>query len=211
MRGSQNAGSAVFCDKHRRAVSSSRNAQAGNEWRVKQASKASKASEEASPPRCCGRCSYPQLSLPEGFHSRHPAQRRTSAFYPVTSECGAKRVQAAVPCSPAGGWDGVFFASLPPSLWSPSSPVSLCSSLKKLKRCAETSLPSLLSTQPAGQRTGQHNTAMMPDMKKTLRACMQAFINTRSYLRFQHHSIWRSFYSFYNLYLSMITAPCKKC
>lgn len=106
MRGSQNAGSAVFCDKHRRAVSSSRNAQAGNEWRVKQASKAS---EEASPPRCCERCSYPQLSLPEGFHSRHPAQRRTSAFYPVTSECGAKRVQAAVPCSPAGGWDGFFF------------------------------------------------------------------------------------------------------
>lgn len=38
--------------------------------------------------------SYPLLLLLEGFHSRHPGQRRTSASYPVISECRGKAALA---------------------------------------------------------------------------------------------------------------------
>ncbi|MEQ2210092.1 hypothetical protein XENOCAPTIV_008336 [Xenoophorus captivus] len=36
---------------------------------------------------CLHAASYPPLLLLKGFHFRHPGQRRTSASYPVTSEC----------------------------------------------------------------------------------------------------------------------------
>ena len=142
----------------------------------KASKQARKASEEASPPRCRERRSYPQLSLPEGFHSRHPAQRRTSAFYPVTSECGAKRVQAAVPCSPAGGWDWLFFFF---RLSSPLSVISLlpCVSLQLFEETQEVcrNVPpqfAVYTARRTAHRPTQHSYDARYEKKKTLRACI---------------------------------------
>lgn len=77
--------------------------------------------------------SYPQLLLPKGFHSHHPALWRTSAFYPVTSERGGKWIQAAVPCSQAK--DGMISPlSYPPLLCDLPPPPCLSAALWRNSR-----------------------------------------------------------------------------
>lgn len=140
---------------------------------------------KAPPPPTPQRMSHLQLLLPKGFHSRHPARRRTSTFCPVTFECRDKRIEAAAPCSQAE--DGVISPLYPPLCDLPPPPF-LSAALWRNSRGVQKCPSPVRCTQPAGQRADHHYGAMMPDVN-SLHARTHSPSYCRRHLRFQWASV----------------------
>ena len=173
----ENAGSAVYCDKHRRAVSSSpRNAQAGNEWRVKQASKQEKRARKHPHPAAVNAALTLSYRSQKAFILVIPRREELQHF--IRLHLSAERNGFKQQCLAHQLEDGIgfffFFSPLFPPLCDLPPPLCLSAALWRNSRGVQ-KRPSPVCCLHSPQDSAQANTTQLWCQiwkKKTLRACI---------------------------------------